>query len=263
MKKLLIILTTVCFPLIASISFGDTITLKNSQKINGNIVEENEKEVVIDIVIGGELVGGKMEIRKDEIDNIHSDGAHKWLMKKALTYEEKAIDRQRTIERFQKRREALDEIKQERKAEIRKHQQRLNKIDNDRKLKKEQQEEFPVIKANEVAKANLKIFYELGCFSGYVVFYNETGKQCAVKGNHSFPAKLYTGKPRHIVTFQQIKKEFQISPQGFRNLTLRNGSRIYAYPIESFLVQDLNAKRVIFQFEWESIRAQDTAYIID
>lgn len=86
-------------------------------------------------------------------------------------------------------------------------------------------------KIDEISSATLVIYENLGAISGYVIFRDTNGTQCAV--DYYEEAWL---------TCQAFEKSFKISPNDFGYLTLRGGDKVFAYPISEFTVDNLHKK---------------------
>ncbi len=99
-----------------------------------------------------------------------------------------------------------------------------------------------LIEQSEVKKVELRMFYTLGKFNGYLVFYDEDANQCAVniipKSRRDVGGYYVTDKPRLRIESRSGTSiiDLQITHNKFQLLTLRNGDQIYAYRID-FLPQ--------------------------
>ncbi len=103
MEMRLKIVAIVILILLMSVTIGnaDRVTLKNGQVIEGNVVEIFEEEVAIlfDVVIEGELVGGKIKLYSTEVTIIEINEDYKHLKYKQLTSEEQEQEKQAYEER--------------------------------------------------------------------------------------------------------------------------------------------------------------------
>ena len=118
-------------------------------------------------------------------------------------------------------------------------------------------ESHPINKINEIVQVNLNMFYEVGQVSGYIVFYNKQGQQCAVKPPSSANRKFMI--PYLIVGDEEMR--LYITPSSFETLPLRGGGVVYAYRINPFIVTKLRkGGKIIFRFELCNLRTVDTAY---
>ncbi len=110
-------------------------------------------------------------------------------------------------------------------------------------------DEHPIIDTSEVEKVVLKISYDVGSFSGYLVFYDKDANQCAVKGKRS--AYLRRG--------WDFEKKLDINPSKFE--TFHDDIEIYGYKIDRFLLKDIRTSRLTFYFEWDDLKARDKIYV--
>jgi len=111
-------------------------------------------------------------------------------------------------------------------------------------------DEHPIIDTSEVEKVVLKMFYDVGSFSGYIVFYDKDANQCAVKGKRD--ACLRSGL--------RFEKKLDINPSKFE--TFDDDIKIYGYKIDRFLLKNIRTnKRLTFYFEWDDLKARDKIYV--
>jgi len=71
-------------------AYCDEITLKNGQILEGNVIRviEEEKALILDIVIDGELINGRIQLNADDMDIIEINEDFKHLKQKELSKEE-------------------------------------------------------------------------------------------------------------------------------------------------------------------------------
>ena len=110
-------------------------------------------------------------------------------------------------------------------------------------------DEHPIIDTSEVEKVVLEIFYDVGRFSGYIVFYDKDANQCAVKGKRG--AYLRRG--------WDFEKKLDIKPSKFE--TFQDDIEIYGYKIDRFLLEVTRTGRLTFYFEWDDLKARDIIYV--
>lgn len=115
-------------------------------------------------------------------------------------------------------------------------------------------EEHPTIDTSEVKKVVLKVFYNLGKFSGYIIFYDKNANQCAVKGKWSAYLK---GSFR----LRSFKKKLDISPSEFKTLHMEGDEALFAYEIKPFILEDVRRRYVRFLFEWDTLKARTVTYV--
>jgi hypothetical protein len=119
-----------------------------------------------------------------------------------------------------------------------------------------------LIEQSEVKKVELRMFYTLGKFNGYLVFYDEDANQCAVniipKSRRDVGGYYVTDKPRLRIESRSGTSiiDLQITHDRFQVLTLRSGDQIYAYGID-FLPQFEIRKgdKIPFEFISGNLRA--------
>ncbi len=110
-------------------------------------------------------------------------------------------------------------------------------------------DKHPIIDTSEVEKVVLKMSYDVGRFSGYIVFYDKDANQCAVKGKRG--ACLRRG--------WDFEKKLDINPSKFE--TFQDDIEIYGYKIDRFLLKDIRTGRLTFDFEWDDLKARDKIYV--
>ena len=111
-------------------------------------------------------------------------------------------------------------------------------------------DEHPIINTSEVEKVVLEMFYDVGRFSGYIIFYDKDANQCAVKGKGS--ASLKRG--------WDFEKKLDIKPSKFETFH-RGDIEIYGYKIDCFLLEVTRTRRLTFSFEWDDLKARDKIYV--
>ncbi|MBL7156896.1 MAG: hypothetical protein ISS92_01905 [Candidatus Omnitrophica bacterium] len=114
-------------------------------------------------------------------------------------------------------------------------------------------DEHPIIKTSEVEKVVLEMSYDVGRFSGYIVFYDKDANQCAVKGKWNAYLK---GSFR----LRRFEKKLDISPSEFK--TIEGDEALFAYEIKPFILEDIIRRTYVrFLFEWDSLKARTVTYV--
>jgi hypothetical protein len=110
MNKTILFLILVMF--ISFNGYADEIILNNGYVMEGNIIEviKDKESVLVDVVIDGELIGGKILIHKDEIKLVNLDDKYKNLKKKLISQEERDRLEEIRIKRQEKSYEINDAI---------------------------------------------------------------------------------------------------------------------------------------------------------
>lgn len=253
MKKLVEISLGIIVLLLITNAWGDALFLKNGFVVDCTIIEEADGYYMV------EMYGGRVKFTRDEVQSV-SYGESSGEEIKNFEEEQKA----KGLIEYKDRWISKDEFN---KLQILESQEEIanqfNKDDNHSNkvpmyLEDEKKSVPSRITTSEVTKASLNIFYELGRFEGYIIFYNKKAEECAVKTLSVVPspAILYTGQ-------KGFRKELSINPGNFEYLVLQSGKVIYAYPISPFVVKNILSEKAIFIFEWENIRASDEVYILD
>jgi len=80
-----------------SAAAADEIVLTNGKVLEGNIILDDKKkgEMILDVVLEGELTGVKIELKISEIASIKKDDGFKYLVKKEISQEEDLKNRER------------------------------------------------------------------------------------------------------------------------------------------------------------------------
>jgi hypothetical protein len=85
---------------------------------------------------------------------------------------------------------------------------------------------------NEIESVKLVMYEDFGVLTGYIIFIDKDGKQCALD--------YCEGAELESIAFN---KTFPISQNDFKVLSLRFGnSKIFAYPLGDIVVEDLHEK---------------------
>lgn len=129
---------------------ADSIFLTNGQIIQGNIIEEEDSSVSIDVVIERKLIGALIEIHKNEIEHISINGQFKELLREGIDDEKRSINLNKLKERM-KSNEDIDE-------RILNRVQRIKKRNNEIDQKQESKRRF--LRIQEQEKELLQIKHE-------------------------------------------------------------------------------------------------------
>lgn len=125
-----------------------------------------------------------------------------------------------------------------------------------------------VIKEDEVGKVVLKMYHILGKFSGYLIFYDKAGNECAVNippytykeyGVHSTHKPTLFGETKNHST---LIEELEITPDRFHVFKLRNGDEVYGYEIDFLSPTNLSSGEIVsFRFSSHFFTATYTCSI--
>lgn len=106
------IMTILIFFMSITLANADTVTLRNGQVIEGNVVEifEEEKAILFDVIIDGKLVGGKIKLYGTDIAIVEVNDTYRKLKRKELTLEERERDNELYRERLKSNSSIDDKI---------------------------------------------------------------------------------------------------------------------------------------------------------
>gem|GEM_PF-5873371 len=104
-------------------------------------------------------------------------------------------------------------------------------------------QDYPTVNTSGVKDVRVFLYEEAGSISGYVVFYNDEGKECAVDTTG--------GSDREAVLFSNSSRiSLEITPSGFQELPLRGGGTVFGFPIPKFHVSR-EWRALGFTFRWD------------
>ncbi len=107
----IIIVLILCSFIFVSSAFADQVVLRNGRILEGNIISQDEEknEVVLDVVLNGELIGMTMVIKTLEIKSIHRGDDHRHLVRREISPEEH-LKNQQALQRAAEAAKNIDQV---------------------------------------------------------------------------------------------------------------------------------------------------------
>ena len=137
---------------ISNVAIADTIYLKNSEILTGNIIENNNKQVTLDVVIDSELIGGKISIAKDEIKLVQKDNKYIHLVRSGIPEQEKESH----LIQYRERTKVDSDVNEWILRRVKKEADRIKEIEAKQEDKRRFEKQLQHEKEMEILKAKLQ-----------------------------------------------------------------------------------------------------------